>query len=255
MRTAARLPAAALAFAATLLPLSAAAEQLVLSVSTSIVKITSNFTGTGLTVFGAIERDAATVSRGSTYDIVVVMRGPNESLVTRRKERFAGVWINRDSRSFADVPSFYSVNASRPIDQVSTPQVLKRYQIGAENLAFNDGDGGDDAPFREALIRLKREAGLFRDEPYGVTFPGASVFQTNLTVPANVPIGVYRVSAYLFRDDVLLASSTAAVQITKAGFEQFTFDLARNRGFVYGVITVLLAMLTGWLAGVIFRRD
>ncbi|HEV7283598.1 MAG TPA: TIGR02186 family protein [Kaistia sp.] len=53
----------------------------------------------------------------------------------------------------------------------------------------------------------------------------------------------------------MLASDQSEIRISKMGFEQFTFDLAHNQGLIYGLICVILAVFTGWLAGVIFRRD
>ena len=234
----------------------AGSEQIILALSTETVRITSNFTGTGISVFGAIEPDAATVSRGSVYDVVVVMRGPGETLVTRRKERFLGIWLNRHSRTFSDMPSFYSISSSRPLAQVATPVQLQRLQLGPENLDFGPGsDAPDTLAFREAFTRLQKDAGLYREAPYGVTFPGSTVFQASIDVPANVPVGLYRVEVYLFRDNALLATSNGSISISKSGFEQFTFELSRQNGFVYGIACVILALFTGWLAGVLFRKD
>ena len=39
------------------------------------------------------------------------------------------------------------------------------------------------------------------------------------------------------------------------GFEQFVAETARRNGLLYGFITALMAMTTGWLASVIFRKD
>lgn len=249
------LLAAALLVAAT----PARAEKVILALSDQMVKISSSFTGTGITIFGAIERDEETVSRRSTYDIVVVMRGPAETLVTRRKERLAGIWLNREARTFVDMPSFYALSATRPLFEVTTPQLLKRFQLGVDNLAFgrpeDEAPAADDAAFQQAFLRLKERASLYREEPFAVTFPGQSVFQTMIEVPANVPVGVYQVSAYLFSDSALIATGNAAVGISKTGFEQFSFDLAHENGFLYGLVCLALALTTGWLAGVLFRRD
>jgi uncharacterized protein (TIGR02186 family) len=237
------------------------AEQLIVALSAEEVRITSNFTGTSITVFGAIERDAATVSRAEFYDVVVSVKGPAETVVTRRKDRFVGIWLNNASRTFVNIPSFYAVNASRPLSEVTTPQILKRFQIGSDNLVFpvsaDDGaeTAGPDDDFRKAFIRLKQQDGLYRSEAYGVKFPGTEIFQTAVQIPANVPVGRYVVTVYLFRDGAMLASDQSEIRISKMGFEQFTFDLAHNQGLIYGLICVILAVFTGWLAGVIFRRD
>ena len=254
--------AALLAFGVmTLAILPARAEQLIVALSAEEVRITSNFTGTSITVFGAIERDAATVSRADFYDVVVSVKGPPETVVTRRKDRILGIWLNSASRTFVNIPSFYAVNSSRPLSEVTTPQILKRFQIGADDLVFpvsagNEAESaGTDDPFRQAFIRLKQQDGLYRREAYGVKFPGAEIFQTAVQIPANVPVGRYVVTVYLFRDGAMLASEDAEIRISKTGFEQFTFDLAHNQGLIYGLICVILAVFTGWLAGVIFRRD
>jgi len=82
----------------------AAAERLISALSTSRVLITSNFTGADVVLFGSVERDAQTVSRRGGYDIVVTVTGPRETIVTFRKQRVAGIWVNAESRSFVVFP-------------------------------------------------------------------------------------------------------------------------------------------------------
>ena len=47
----------------------------------------------------------------------------------------------------------------------------------------------------------------------------------------------------------------AALEIIKAGFEEYVAEAARNHGFLYGLAAVALALLTGWFASVVLRRD
>lgn len=250
-----------LALALLLAALPVRAETLIVALSSQQVRISSNFTGSSITVFGAVERDAATVSRAAFYDVVVVVKGPAETVVTRQKDRFLGVWLNRSSRTFVNVPSFYAMHASRPLDQVTTPQLLKRYQLGTDQIVFpvaaDDGavsaEAGD--AYREAFVRLKSNARLYQSHPYAVSFPGTEIFQTTIELPANVPTGRYVTTVYLFRDGALLASKEEPIIVVKSGFEQTSYALAQSQGFLYGLAVVLLAIFTGWLAGVIFRRD
>ncbi len=97
----------------------AAPEQLVTALSNETVSITSNFTGSRLVVFGTIERDAQTVSRSARYEVVVAVSGPPTSVVTRRKDRTAGLWINRDSERIRQVPSFHAVLSTAPLAAVA----------------------------------------------------------------------------------------------------------------------------------------
>jgi hypothetical protein len=49
--------------------------------------------------------------------------------------------------------------------------------------------------------------------------------------------------------------TTSTLEVFKTGFEQYVADAARDRGLLYGVVTMLMALLTGWFASVVFKRD
>jgi uncharacterized protein (TIGR02186 family) len=85
-------------------PRAPAAQELVVDLSDPLVAITTGFVGTRLVLFGSAE------ARG---DIVVVVRGPLQDAVVRRKERVAGIWVNRTKVAFRSIPSFYTVAAKR----------------------------------------------------------------------------------------------------------------------------------------------
>ena len=76
-----------------------------------------------------------------------------------------------------------------------------------------------------------------------------------IDLPANVPIGWYTATVYLFSGGVLLAKTTQDFSILKGGFEQTITDLAHRQPALYGLATVIVACFTGWLAGVAFRKD
>lgn len=237
-----------------------AAEHLIIALSTSDIRIDSDFTGDAITVFGVIERDAATVSRASAYDIAVVVRGPSGPVVARRKEPLLFLWMNRSSRTFASAPAFYAVSSTRPLDEMATPTALHRFGIGFDNIELRTFEAGDEATaaeFREAFIRLRKEDGLYSEFAGGVDFIGTSesVFRTAAWIPSNAPDGRYIVEVYLFSGGVFLAREQAVLNVTKVGFEQFMFEASRNQSLLYGLACVLLALFTGWLAGVVFRRD
>ena len=238
----------------------AAAEHLTVALSTPEVKISSNFTGAPITLFGVIERDAQTVSRSGRYQVATLVQGPPESVVARRKDRILGVWANSASETILAAPSFYMVNTTGEIDELASKAVLERYRLGFDNAQF-DYRGRPQAndpradEFREAFLRIKQNAGLYTEQNGSVAFIGDSVFRTTVWVPANAPVGFYRVSVFLFADGALLARADDSFRISKTGFEQYLSAFAREKSFVYGVVCVGLALLTGWLGGVIFRRD
>ncbi|SNY91911.1 conserved hypothetical protein [Cohaesibacter sp. ES.047] len=240
--------------------LSARAESLVADMSDRVIKISSNFTGSNIVVFGMIERDGATVARGEPYDLVVVVRGWNQTIVSRRKERVVGVWINNKRELYPNAPNFYVLSSTRKLEDIAHPEILAKMQLGTDYLLLPSGEGvaseeREPDPFRMAALRLKRNAGLYRDDLSSVAFLNDSLFRTTVDIPANVRVGRYDVTVHLFRGGALLSSVTQPLNIAKTGFEQLTFSLARNNSFIYGVLCVAMAMFMGWFAGVVFRRN
>ncbi len=238
---------------------SARAEKLTVALSTPEVTINSNFTGTTVTVFGVIDRDAKSVSGVGGYDIAVLLLGPRETVVARRKERILGIWANAASETFEAVPSFYALSTSVAVADLATAPVLDRLQLGFDNVAFRySGRAFANDPaaarFREAFIRLKDRAGLYSQE-VGVNFIGSLIFRTTFRLPANIPVGAYTADAYLFSDRLLIARADDKLRVTKTGLEDTMSTFARNQSLLYGLICVALALTIGWLGGVIFRRD
>jgi uncharacterized protein (TIGR02186 family) len=238
----------------------AAAERLVASLTNHHVMITSNFTGENLVLFGSVEREAAGPPSHARYDIVATIVGPRQSLRTRRKQRVLGIWVNTAARTFIDPPSYLAVLASRPLDAIASADNQRRLQLGLANtplpeLIHNDiGEVAND-PFRAALVRLMHERGLYSEEPNAVTFLTPTFFRATIPLPAQVPIGNYSVDVKLFADGNLIAHTDSAFEIVKVGFEQFVVNAARDHGLLYGLATALMALMTGWIASIVFRRD
>ena len=238
----------------------ASAERLVASLTNHRVMITSNYTGVELVLFGSVEQDATSSPRTGPYDIVATITGPRESLRTRRKQRVLGIWVNTAARTFIDPPSYLAVLASRPLDAITSAANQRRLRLGIANtplpeLIHNDiGEVAND-PFRAAFVRLMRERGLYDEEPNAITFLTPTLFRAAILLPAQVPIGNYDVDVRLFADGDPIAQTDSAFEIVKVGFEQFVVNAAREHGLLYGLATAMMALLTGWIASIVFRRD
>jgi uncharacterized protein (TIGR02186 family) len=250
---------AAAVFLASAVP--ACAERVVSSLATHQVFITSQFVGLDLVLFGSVEKDRTSVPHRGDYDLVVTVTGPRESQVTRRKERVLGIWVNVDSREFVNVPSYLAVLSTKPFNAIADADVRRRLQLGLERTLLPQQLGSDvadvsrDDPFRMAFLRLKTERRLYVEKTDGVTFLTPSLFRATIPLPAVVPVGNYDVDLKLFADGAMITQANSAFEIVKAGFEQYVVNSAQNHGLFYGLSTVMFALMTGWFASVVFRRD
>ena len=239
----------------------AEAERLIVSVSNHRVTVTPNYSGEELVLFGSIERDASTPPGRTSYDLVVTVSGPRADMVTRRKARRFGIWINTDYRQFLQVPGYLALFANRPFGEIASPEVERRQQLGLDNVLLTQRVGTDYAdvvpndPFRRAFVRLQEQHGLYREDTSAVTFLTPTLFRTGIPLPAQVPIGTYQVEIKLFSDGTLVTRTETAFEIVKVGFEQFVANTAKNNGLAYGLVTAMMALMTGWMASIVFRKD
>lgn len=252
---------ALLALAGLLAAPQARAEQLIVSISNHRVTVTPSYAGDELVLFGSVERDKQSPARTGGYDLVITVSGPRADLVTRRKERRFGIWVNTDSRQFINVPTYLSVFSNRPMDAIAAPDVQRRQQLGLNHILLTQRVGSDYAdvvasdPFRSAFVRLRSEHGLYRQATSAVTFLTPTLFRTSIPLPGEVPIGVYDIEIKLFSGGALVTKTETAFEIVKVGFEQFVATAARQHGYIYGLFTVCMALMTGWMASIVFRRD
>lgn len=238
------------------------AERVESDLSARNIAIQSNFTGERIVIFGTIENSKQTKVDPHRYDVVVVVRGPRDTIVARRKTRVAGIWINADSQTFASAPGFYAVLSRRELSEVANPALLNAHGLGFESIGFRplgpnvasraaEGLG----EFEEAVVRIKQRQGLYRYDPEGVVFVGQNLFRATVDLPANVPVGDYATDVYLLHEGELLSHNRSRLTIRKQGFERFVYSAAFEYPRLYGIFAVIIAILAGLLASALTRRD
>jgi uncharacterized protein (TIGR02186 family) len=247
VRCIARLLILAALCAIPLMAARAASAQIVADISDHLIAITTGFTGAEVLLFGAAEKGT----------VVVVVRGPRGPFVVRRKARVAGIWLNRAEMTFTNVPRYYAVASSEPLDTIPAA-VRARHEMGADALrlqAPRDIPPERVARYRQALIRNLQNDNLYYREPARVNFLGTQLFRVDVRFPANAPVGLYEVSVYLVRDGDVISAQSSPLHVSRIGFEAWIFDFAHRRPLPYGVLAILLAVVAGWIASIIFRKE
>ena len=228
----------------------ARSQPLVADLSKHLVAITTGFTGSDVLVFGALE------GKG---DVVVVVQGPPADVVVRRKARVSGIWVNRDSLTFAGAPSFYAVAATGPLAKIVPEAIAQQEQIGLSYLRLRLAEGEAANPedlktFRTALLRLRAGNDLYPKRLFPVTLVGNRLFRAELHFPANVPTGAYTVRFYLLREGKIIGAFSTPLYVNKTGMSAEVAAFAHEQSILYGLLAVLFAIFLGWLGAVVLRR-
>lgn len=227
---------------------TAHAQRLAVDLSSREVAISTGFTGAELLLFGASE---------GYGDIVVTVIGPRRDEVVRRKERVAGIWVNGASVTFNSAPAYYRIAASKPLEEIASREVLDQLGIGVAELELftRSNRAADEIRiFRDAMIRNKKRLRLYSEDISDIKIVRDLLFRSTIPFPANVPTGDYEVTVYLFKNGKPVSQQTTSLPVRKVGLEAGLYNFAHEHAPWYGAIAIAIALVAGWLAGVIFRR-
>jgi len=230
-------------------PTEPTTPDLIVDLSRARVSITSAFQGESILLFGMFDPPG---------EIVVVVAGPPARETVMRKQRLLGIWLNTGRQSFDDVPAYYAIAASQPL------QRLLARSAGGEILSLEDRlssirpstprDTAELARFRSGLVEVKRREGLYPAAIGQVTVQAGRLFRVDLPFPSRLPEGVYDIRVYLVRDGKIVAAVSRPLPVGKVGFSAQLAGWAANDGALYGLGAVLMALLAGWLGGAVMRR-
>ncbi|WP_034157693.1 TIGR02186 family protein [Sphingomonas sp. ERG5] len=231
---------------------------LVPDVSQRNIEIAYSFTGAELLLFGAVLYPGGRLPGvEKPTDVVVVVKGPVQSILVREKEKVAGIWVNAARLRYRSAPSFYAILSSRPIGDLVDDRTRAIYELGLGSLQLSPASSAppdEQDRFASGLVDLKRRSGLYYEAPRAVEITDGVLYRARVTIPARVPVGRFTAETFLIRDGRVLAAATRDIDIRKSGFERYVARAADNHSIAYGLVAVALSVLFGWTAGYIARR-
>jgi uncharacterized protein (TIGR02186 family) len=221
--------------------------------------IEPSYDGTTIVLFGSIERE---IVKGLPFDVAVTIHGPVKPVTIWKKKRRAGLWVNSESLTIEAVPNYYAVLSTLPVSEMVPLDQRKAYNMGLDALSFsvksNDGSTPRQAvprEFQDALIRLKRSAGLFVEKSTdAVDFVGARLFRSRVDLPASAGAGLYLAKFYVIQGGKVTGETSAQIRIQKIGIEAKLSYAALNYPWLYGALAVAIAGAIGGGASLLFRR-
>ena len=235
-----------------LLALPAKAEQIVLGLSQDEVAITVTFEGSEIIVFGAVSRTAPP-PQDSALGVIITIAGPSEPVTVRRKEQQMGIWVNTDAVFVNSAPSFYAVATSAPITDILREVEDLRHRITIPRAIRSAGAVvADSVAFTEALIRIRTDQDLYQMRQGAVTLDQDTLFRSAISMPANLTEGNYDVHIYLTRNGTVIDTYMTTIPVNKVGLERWLYKLAHEQAFIYGLLSLAIAVGAGWLASAVF---
>lgn len=217
------------------------AKQTAFDLSSQNIKIDFEDSEPNLTIFGFKKADGF---------LILKIRGPQQKVILQNKKNILGMWTWQKSGEFT-YPALYHYYTNA----ISSNIDFKIKKDLFDNIKLK---GKDNDNLKKDLIEKKRSLGLFMVKnsslvPIEKTNP--NFFKIPIKIPYNAPSGVYTVILELFdKSGKLVESSVKKMTIQKTGLNSIIFYLAHRYSFFYGFISVIIAVLFGISAGLVFRR-
>ena len=227
-----------------------AQNQIVADLSQENVKISTDFQGAKILLFGAYDG-----KKGD--DIIVIVTGPKGLVTVQKKEKILGVWVNTRKVNYINTPKYLSISSNRRIDDILNKKTQKISEIGLNNLKIRIQPGikvEKEGNWRQALTRNMLKSNLWSINENSVTLNKDSLFRSYLKLPSNVITGQFEVKILHYRNSKLVSQQINSINVSKSGISAEIYNIAQNYSTLYGIFAVLLAVLVGWGSNLIFRK-
>lgn len=229
------------------LPTKSWSAPIISGISTNEINIDTKFNGTDILLFGA---------KDDFGNIVIAVRGPKKNFLVTRKENFFGIWHNGKRVKIKDSYSYYSLFSNLG-DSNLGDDLMSELELGESNLEFHtslDVDEKDKNEFQIQLVDNFEKNKLYLNSFEGIEFLDETLFKVILKFPKNIARGVYSVEIYLLNDNSLSSFQTIPIYVNQVGVSAKILDFAYNQAFLYGLLSITIALVVGWLANYLFVR-
>jgi uncharacterized protein (TIGR02186 family) len=225
------------------------AAEVSLDITPKTVEITTFYNGSTVAVTGEAAADT---------EVLLLVSGSGEELHVKRKGKVGGLfWMNVGDLTFENVPRVYMIHTGKELaDKIENETIGLGFAALEDKVEIRPASEENSFYFKE-FIRLKESQGLYSKSgeavTYGAAGNGVRSFQATLIIPPQMKQDSYTVAAYAVKDNQVLASSTAKLELKQVSFPAQLSSLAFDHSLLYGIMAVIIAILAGLIISAIFK--
>jgi hypothetical protein len=225
-----------------------AGESAALTVEPAVLKVGTFFSGGQVTLTGEVP---------AADDVVVEIIGPQTTSLFDVKGRIGPFWMTRDKVDLENAPALYLLLVPAGPDWSQKTPALN---LGIDNLKRQIGISGSESSLDDIFqmfVKLKRSEKLYGELPGAVLFStdgaGRRRFTATCNLPSSIATGKYTIKATTIANGQPGEELFADLTVQQVGFVELVDNLATNRRLTYGIASVLIALFSGALMGLIFK--
>jgi len=215
-----------------------------------VVQIGAFFSGLEVKVTGKIPSGA---------QAVVEITGPAAAERLMRKGRRGGLWMNVGEVEVQGAPSLYLAASTTPPLLKAPPKAATwGYPALKQQVRFAGSvEQGEREMFLNQFFQLKESEEVYAIFPGDLKVKGGSgdsqVVTGTFPLPTTVKPGPYRVCLTMVQGGQVSATHGCDLKVVMVGFPSMLAGLAYEHGAAYGILAVIIAIVTGFAMGYLFK--
>ena len=179
------------------------------------------------------------------------------------KGKAAGVfWMKLGDVSFENVPSAYILASSGAINSLLSREEQIKEGIGfaairASSKMESSVPGMDQARWFDEFIKFKESEKLYQVKEGAINLvqdAQGTEFGLDLKWPYQAAPGTYNIEVLTVRNGAVVDRTETSLTVARAGMVAQLSNLAFNHAAVYGIIAIVVAMLSGFAVGALFKK-
>jgi uncharacterized protein (TIGR02186 family) len=192
--------------------------------------------------------------------VIVKFIGKDEEMILNEKGKKAFIWLNIGQVIVKNAPSIYILTSTDKLNEICSDADQKKELLGynslKERIVFESTLKMSENEFDE-YIKLKEYKGCYNINHEAVIFSdsdGKQTLKATLEVPSFITPDEYNVVIYCFYEGNLVDKVVLNLSVEEVGIPLFIKNLAMNSPAIYGISSIIVAMIAGIIIGLIFTK-
>jgi uncharacterized protein (TIGR02186 family) len=232
-----------------------ASAELTVDAQPSYIEIDFFYHGSEVIVSGV--SDAGT-------DLIVKITSPEGHQALRKKGKVAGLfWMNTGTLNFEKVPSLYILASTKKIEDILSREEMNKYLIGYESLERHAdispvSNKQEKAKWWFEFVNFYKASKLYKVSHGRITLKqgvnGIQNYYVSNDFPYQAVPDTYTVTVYAVRDGKVVEKAEKNIFVEQVGIIKSLANMAKNKGALYGIISIVVAFSAGFGVGMIFKK-
>jgi uncharacterized protein (TIGR02186 family) len=202
-------------------------------------------------------------SNPANADLIIKVSSPEEPQRLRKKVKMAGLlWMNDGELKFEHAPSLYFLYSTRKLDDILSQEEMDKYVIGYSALNGHMeitpvANEDEKTKFFNELVKFKESSHLYSISSQKISTTvkdGNQDYSIELNWPYQAPPDNYLVTVYTVKDKKVIEKAEANMLVEQVGIVKTLYNMAKNNGALYGLISIFAALLAGFIVAIVFPK-